>query len=54
MNLKSGLGLGTGRLINYLNIENCGNPVNLFLIPEMDLDKCKKRYLLVISIICPI
>lgn len=41
MNIKSGMGLGTGRLINYLNAENCGSPINLFLLPEVDLDKSK-------------
>ncbi|KAG5880513.1 hypothetical protein JTB14_003972 [Gonioctena quinquepunctata] len=38
LNLKSGLGLGTGRLINYLNNENCGDSINLFLIPEIDIN----------------
>lgn len=41
MNIKSGLGLGTGRLINYLNAENCGNPINLFLLPEVDFQSSK-------------
>ncbi|CAH1159877.1 unnamed protein product [Phaedon cochleariae] len=35
LNLKSDLGMGTGGLINYLNGENCGSPINLFLIPEI-------------------
>ncbi|XP_066244984.1 nonsense-mediated mRNA decay factor SMG9 [Euwallacea similis] len=29
------LGLGSGRIINTLKPENCGNKVNLFLIPEI-------------------
>lgn len=44
MNIKSGLGLGTGRLINHLNVENCGSPINLFLLPEIDLDTSKKLF----------
>lgn len=43
INIKSGLGLGTGRLINYLNAENCGSPINLFLLPEIDLDTSKSN-----------
>ncbi|XP_023014695.2 nonsense-mediated mRNA decay factor SMG9 [Leptinotarsa decemlineata] len=38
LNLKSGLGLGTGRLIHYLNTENCGDSINLFLIPDIDIN----------------
>ncbi|XP_057661425.1 nonsense-mediated mRNA decay factor SMG9 [Diorhabda carinulata] len=38
LNLKSEMGLGTGRLISYLNSDNCGNPINLFMIPEIDLN----------------
>lgn len=30
------MGLGTGRIINYLNPESCGAPINLFLIPDID------------------
>lgn len=35
------MGLGSGRIINYLNKENCGSPMNLYLIPEIDLDSSK-------------
>lgn len=38
LNIKSELGLGTGRLISYLNNETCGSAVNMFLIPEIDLN----------------
>lgn len=41
MNIKSGLGLGTGRLINYINNDNCGSSINLFLVPEVELDTSK-------------
>lgn len=51
MNIKSGLGLGTGRLINYLNTDNCGSPINLFLLPEVDLNTSKSCYKLVWALI---
>ncbi|KAJ8919578.1 hypothetical protein NQ315_002200 [Exocentrus adspersus] len=38
LNLKSNMGLGSGRIINYLNKDNCGSAINLFLIPQVDLD----------------
>ncbi|KAJ8935013.1 hypothetical protein NQ318_020659 [Aromia moschata] len=38
LNVKSNLGLGSGRIINYLSKENCGSPINLFLIPEVNPD----------------
>ena len=36
MHLQSGLGLGTGRIMNTLCLETCGVPINLFLIPEYE------------------
>ncbi|XP_018564800.1 protein SMG9 [Anoplophora glabripennis] len=38
LQMRSNMGLGSGRIINYLNKENCGSPINLYLIPEIDLD----------------
>ncbi|CAG9860136.1 unnamed protein product [Phyllotreta striolata] len=38
LNIKSNLGLGNGRLISYLNSETCGSYINLFLIPEVDIN----------------
>ncbi|KAL1506713.1 hypothetical protein ABEB36_006025 [Hypothenemus hampei] len=35
LQFHTNLGLGSGRVINTLNPENCGNPVNLFLIPDV-------------------
>lgn len=32
--MYSNLGIGFGRIINTLNAETCGSPINLFLIPE--------------------
>lgn len=34
MHLESGMGLGTGRIMPYLCPENCGEPINLFVLPE--------------------
>lgn len=34
LHLESGLGLSSGRIITCLSPENCGDPLNLFLIPE--------------------
>ncbi|KAB0799355.1 hypothetical protein PPYR_07235 [Photinus pyralis] len=34
MHLESGMGLGSGRIMNSLSPNNCGDPINLFLIPE--------------------
>lgn len=28
------MGIGSGRTINILSPENCGDPLNVFLIPE--------------------
>lgn len=28
------MGLGSGRILNVLSPENCGDPMNIFLIPE--------------------
>lgn len=36
MHIESGMGLGSGRIIPYLCPENCGDAINLFLIPEYD------------------
>lgn len=30
------MGLGTGRVIPYLDPKNCGDPINLFLLPDND------------------
>ncbi|CAG9826605.1 unnamed protein product [Diabrotica balteata] len=38
LNIKSEIGLGSGRLISYLNSDNCGRPINLFLVPEINLN----------------
>lgn len=38
LQFHSNLGLGSGRIINTLDPENCGNQVNLFLIPEYSHD----------------
>ncbi|ENN78069.1 hypothetical protein YQE_05463, partial [Dendroctonus ponderosae] len=35
MHFQSNLGLASGRVLNTFNAENCGNPVNLYLIPEI-------------------
>lgn len=35
LQFHSNLGLASGRVLNTLNAENCGNPVNLYLIPEI-------------------
>lgn len=34
--LETGMGIGSGRIINVLSPENCGDPLNVFLIPEYD------------------
>ncbi|XP_019866153.1 nonsense-mediated mRNA decay factor SMG9 isoform X2 [Aethina tumida] len=36
LHIDTHMGLGTGRIINYLNPESCGAPINLFLIPDID------------------
>lgn len=41
MPLTSLAGLGTGLIIPSLSPENCGNPINLFLLPEHDLQPGK-------------
>lgn len=38
MHLNSGLGLGTGKIIPCLSPSNCGEPINLFLLPEFDAE----------------
>ncbi|KRT81133.1 hypothetical protein AMK59_5359 [Oryctes borbonicus] len=43
LHLSSGLGLGTGQIIQSLCPENCGSPINLFLIPEYS-DKTENMY----------
>ncbi|XP_060530453.1 nonsense-mediated mRNA decay factor SMG9 isoform X2 [Cylas formicarius] len=34
LQLQSNIGMGSGRLMNSLNAENCGSPINLFLLPD--------------------
>lgn len=34
LRLESGMGLGTGKFIRSLNPFTCGEPLNMFLIPE--------------------
>lgn len=34
MHIESGMGIGSGGIINSLSV--CGEPINLFLIPEYD------------------
>ncbi|CAH0560721.1 unnamed protein product [Brassicogethes aeneus] len=36
MHIETHMGMGSGHVINYLNPSSCGNPINLFLIPEID------------------
>lgn len=45
MHIESGLGLGSGRIINSLAPQNCGNPINLYLIPEYDEKFGKFKFL---------
>lgn len=40
LQFHSNLGLGSGRIMNTLDPENCGNLVNLFLIPEYN-EECE-------------
>ncbi|XP_076273584.1 nonsense-mediated mRNA decay factor SMG9 isoform X2 [Rhynchophorus ferrugineus] len=44
LQFHSNLGLGTGRIINTLDPENCGKPVNLFLIPDLSGDSIDDIY----------
>ncbi|CAG9762574.1 unnamed protein product [Ceutorhynchus assimilis] len=38
LQFHTNLGIGSGRIMKTLSPENCGNPVNLFLIPEEQID----------------
>lgn len=42
MHVTSLAGLGTGLIIPSLSPENCGNPINLFLLPEYSLKYSKE------------
>ncbi|KAF5281989.1 hypothetical protein FQA39_LY00513 [Lamprigera yunnana] len=46
MHVESGMGIGSGRIMNSLSPENCGDPINLFLIPEYNekLDQLYKGH----------
>lgn len=43
MHIESGMGLGSGRIMNSLSPDNCGDPINLFLIPEYN-EKTEELY----------
>lgn len=36
LRFDSGMGLGTGKIIHFLNPLSCGDPLNFFLLPEYD------------------
>ncbi|GLV35793.1 uncharacterized protein CBL_01055 [Carabus blaptoides fortunei] len=42
LRFNSGLGLGTGKIVHSLNPQTCGEPFNLFLLPEWDEHKDTK------------
>ncbi|KAK4886344.1 hypothetical protein RN001_002615 [Aquatica leii] len=46
MHIESGMGIGSGRIITSLSPENCGDAINLFLIPECNeqLDQLYKGH----------
>lgn len=34
LDIKSGVGVGMGGIIDFVDIESCGDPINLFLLPD--------------------
>lgn len=44
LRFNSGMGLGTGKIIHSLNPQTCGEPFNLFLLPEYDDSKGKSSF----------
>lgn len=38
--LETGMGIGSGRIVSVLSPENCGDPLNIFLIPEHSEEGC--------------
>jgi len=41
--IRSGMGMATGTVIHSLNPEQCGEPINLFILPEMPTAESQGR-----------
>lgn len=42
LELKSGVGVGMGGVIDFVDPESCGEPINLFLLPDTDEEETHK------------
>ena len=38
LQIQSGIGIANGSIINHLNSCSCGDPINLYLLPDLNSD----------------
>lgn len=44
LQIQSGVGIANGSIINHLNMSSCGDPINLYVLPDMNSDGTTLRF----------